>query len=210
MVLDRPGQDLDADGLVLILTGGRSQRMGRPKALLPTSDEPNAPTFLQQIAHRTSGLGVRQGVVSSLPREHLGVELPAVTQTKPEEGQLSSLLLGWKTWGERAPWVLVCLVDHPFVEQGTYGQLLQARSENEEALVWSLSYRGRGGHPALFSREFLRRLEGAPVEQGARPLVQALGPLRSWVETDDPAIRWDVDTPEQYQRFLAMDRQRRS
>jgi CTP:molybdopterin cytidylyltransferase MocA len=188
---------MNDDGLILILSGGVSRRMGRPKALLPLYGGSRT-TFLQRLARLAQGMPGRRAVVSSLPAQDLGVELPLVRQERPEEGQLSSLLLGWQAFGEGADWLMVLLVDHPYVARSTLEALLQARRDNPSAFLWTPSYQRRGGHPVLFSWQLVKELESAPLEQGARPVVRRHGARRCRVEVDDPAILWDVDTPEQY------------
>ncbi len=196
----------EQSGLLVILTGGLSRRMGTPKALLPVRTGCST-TFLQQICQRTASLGCYRGVVSSLPEGVLGVDLPAVQQTRPEEGLLSSVMLGWRTWGREAAWLMICLVDHPYVQEETYHRLLQARKEGPHALLWSLSHQHRGGHPALFSREFVHLLETIPTELGPRPAIVKAGSRRHWVEVEDPAILWDIDTPEAYEYYRLLSTQ---
>lgn len=189
-------------GLILILTGGLSRRMGRPKALLPLSPvDPS--TFLQTIVKRTSRLNTPVAVVTSLPLRDLPIDLTSVKQEHPEEGQLSSLLLGWETFGKCAAWVMVALVDHPYVSESTYGRLIEARRQHPEAMLWTPSYQKRSGHPVIFSAPFMEQLKDLPFDQGARPLVERHAQRRHHVVVDDSAILWDVDTPEDYRRYQA-------
>ena len=192
--------DKDA-GLILILTGGESKRMGRAKALLPLTPKLET-TFLERLVNLTEGLSERRAVVSSLPRDQLGVDLPFVDQPHPERGQLDSLLLGWDAYGHEAPWVMGCPVDHPYVARSTLESLVSAVETEPEALMWSPTYRGRGGHPVIFSSALIPRLRACRSE-GARSVVQALGPERHYLETQDEGILADTDTPEEYLRFAS-------
>lgn len=185
-------------GAIIILTGGRSSRMGRPKALLPLAAS-ESQTFLERILELTEGLARERLVVSSL---ELDLE-PGVTQhlqPYPEEGQLSSLLIGWRALETKPDWVMVCLVDHPYVKRDTLESLILA-TYRSEAAMWSPSFQHRSGHPVLFSASTMALLEQSPLHLGARPVVRQLGQGRSWVEVDDPAVLWDTDTPEEYQRY---------
>ena len=184
-------------GLILIMTGGLSRRMGRPKAFLPLHEACKT-TFLQRLLQITEGLSPRRAVVSSLSPTELGCELPVVVQERPEEGQLSSLLLAWNTFGEDLDWLMPVLVDHPYVARESLQALLQARREHPQALLWAPSFKKRGGHPVIFSRELVEKLAQTPLELGARPVVRAHAHRRHWVVVDDPAVLWDVDTPEDY------------
>ncbi len=169
--------------------------MGRPKALLPVRE--GGETFLQAVIAGTRGLGF-QAIVTSL---ELDCELPSVHQPDPDRGQLSSLLLGWDEFGAGRPWVMVCLVDHPYVAPATYAALAAATREQPDHWLWTPSHLGRGGHPVVFSSLLMAELAQASLEEGARPVVRRHATQRCFVEVEDPAIRWDVDTPEDYARY---------
>lgn len=177
--------------------------MGRPKAGLPLYPGSDV-TFLQRLEKVTRGLGCERAVVTSLPPGDLRIDLPHVLQENPEKGQLSSLLLGWEAFGGSHPWVMVCLVDHPYVSRTTLERLVRFTRETPEAMMWSLSHQRRGGHPAVFSRHLMSRLAKAPLEEGARPVVRALGTSRRFLEVEDPAVLWDVDTPRDYDQFASL------
>ena len=172
--------------------------MGRPKALLPLA--PGSKTsFLERVIQLTQGLSSKRIIVSSLPKHQLSTTLPVVAQNRPEDGQLSSLLMGWREFGEGAPWVMSCLVDHPYVEKESLQSLMKATKIAPEASMWSLSHKKKGGHPVVFSSQLMKQLEATPLHLGARPVVRKLGSKRFWVEVEDPAILWDTDTPEDYE-----------
>lgn len=158
----------------------------------------------------TKDLDATRGVVSSLCRSKLGTLLPIVEQPRPEEGQLSSLLLGWNAWGQGKDWVMSCLVDHPFVSEQTIKRLVDATIAEPQAKMWCPSYQRRGGHPVIFSAALMPALRECSLEEGPRELIRGLGRERCWVETDDPTILWDTDTPEDYERnsgkFLKLTR----
>lgn len=175
--------------------------MGRPKALLPLTED-SEETFIGRLVKIAERLSPRVGVVSSLAASTLPVDCPVIPQPRPEDGQLSSLLLGWQALGGSAPWVMSCLVDHPYVRESTLEALIAAIKERPEALLWSPSYQRRGGHPVIFSAALMPRLEATPIEEGARPVVRSLSSEeRHWVETDDETVCWDVDTPADYLRY---------
>lgn len=196
-------------GLIVILTGGVSRRMGRPKALLPLY-EGSEINFLQRIEMLTEGLPAERIVVSSLAPADLETRLPVIRQLRPELGQLSSLLLGWQARGLGKDWIMSFPIDHPYVSRSTLVSLIEAVRAYPQARMWCPSYEMRGGHPVVFSRSLKGALESCPLEKGARPVVRSLGDGRRWVETNDPGVLWDTDTPELYQQysrqFLAEER----
>ena len=120
----------------VVLAGGRSSRMGRPKALLPAGRE----TFVGRIA-RTLRDGGAGPVVVVAPAGDLAARIAAalgphrppprvVANPDPDRGQLSSLLVGLAAidrLGEDprgAEAALVTLVDVPLVTAATVRALL--------------------------------------------------------------------------------------
>ena len=57
-------------------------------------------------------------------------------------------------------------------------------------------FRGRRGHPVLFSPGLIAGLAGLSGDEGARRVLQALGDRLALVETDSPGVLTDIDRPE--------------
>ena len=63
-------------------------------------------------------------------------------------------------------------------------------------------YRGRRGHPVLFSSRLFAELLTAPLDVWAKSVVD-----RHWdevleIETEDEGVIVDIDTPEEYHRRI--------
>ena len=187
-------------GACLVLTGGRSSRMGRPKALLPCAGG----TFLSVILERLRGLDLPfLGVVRG-PDLELG-DLPGVRvlfNPDPETGPIGSLQVGLGAGARAFPWLLAVPVDHPAVRSETYLALARAASRGGGHL-WVPSHGGRRGHPVVFGRPCYEDLERVPPGEGARWVVARHRDFRVEVPVDDPGILRNIDTPEEYRRFLA-------
>jgi molybdenum cofactor cytidylyltransferase len=54
---------------------------------------------------------------------------------------------------------------------------------------------GHRGHPVIFARTTFTELESAPDEEGARHVVNADPTRVAYVDSDDPGINLDLDTP---------------
>jgi molybdenum cofactor cytidylyltransferase len=63
-------------------------------------------------------------------------------------------------------------------------------------------YKGRRGHPVIFSKSLFRELAAAPLDQGAKSVVRAHAAETLEVETEDEGITFDIDTPEDYRRHV--------
>lgn len=182
-------------GACLVLTGGLSRRMGRPKALLPYLHG----TFLSVILERLRPLGLWTAVVA---HPGLPVHAPRIlTNPHPETGPIGSIQVGLAAGAENFPWVLTVPVDHPAVSQETYRALACAATEGG-AHMWAPSFRGRRGHPVVFGAACYEDLKRVPPGEGARWVVARHRDQRAVVPVDDPEILRNVDTPDAYARLI--------
>jgi molybdenum cofactor cytidylyltransferase len=75
---------------------------------------------------------------------------------------------------------------------------LIAAYERERPRVLVPTYRGRRGHPMIFSGELIPELLAAPLDQGARAVVRRHQVMELPVE--DEGILLDLDDPESYRQ----------
>jgi molybdenum cofactor cytidylyltransferase len=195
----------------VVLAAGKSSRMGRTKALLPlgTSGE----TFLGRVIRvlREGGAeavvvvigGDAAAVRASLPRDD--VHVSAVENPRYEEGQLSSLLVGLAAVEQRhddIEAVMVTLVDLPLISADTVRAVREAFVAHPEAPLVRPRRGDRYGHPVIFNRSIFGELRRADPSRGAKPVVHAHAADGVNVEVDDDGAFIDVDTPEDYERFI--------
>jgi molybdenum cofactor cytidylyltransferase len=192
----------------IVLAGGKSSRMGRPKALLPIG--PNGETFFDRITRTLIAGGVddvvvvvgadadaiRAGVASDTPRVRL------IDNPDYERGQLTSLLAGLRAIDR--PGVsaaLVTLIDSPLISGDSVRHLIRARRERGSPIVRPAKD-GRHGHPVIFGRELFDELRCADPAQGAKAVVHAHAVGIFEVPTDDEGAYIDIDTREDYERWI--------
>ncbi len=112
-----------ADATAVILTGGKSSRMGRPKALLPFAGEP-------LIAHVVRGLNrmFAEAVVVAAPEQELPL-LPAVLvrDEVAYQGPVSGIYHGLKASTKEVCFVTSC--DAPFLNRQLIAHLLSQISD---------------------------------------------------------------------------------
>lgn len=192
----------------LVLAGGASTRMGRPKALLPLRGETCVARIVRVL--REAGADpilVVTGAHDAVIRDALAtpnVLPPPVVVFNPahESGQLRSLVAGLdalEPGGASA--VVVALVDHPAVRIETVASLVETWRRDHSPVVRPV-YRGRHGHPVVFDRSVWPALRSAPPDEGARPVVGALGDRVIDVEVDDPGVVLDLDRREDYEALV--------
>ncbi|HEV8719051.1 MAG TPA: nucleotidyltransferase family protein [Candidatus Binatia bacterium] len=189
----------------VVLSAGESSRMGQPKALLPIEGQ----TFLERIVSelRRTQLGKIIVVIGHQAEEispkiaHLPVEI--LINPDYSLGQLSSLQTAVRHLqsDEHCDGMLVHLVDHPYID-GTLVDLMIQRFYESTKLIVVPRYQDKRGHPVLFSRKLFGELLDAPVDQGAKAVVNSHGAETLEIETDERGITVDIDTPELYRQHV--------
>lgn len=186
----------------VLLAAGESSRMGRPKALLPFDRSTFSRSVL--LALQKGGCADCLVVVGHDPGPivaHLGDLGPRfVMNRRWKFGQITSLQAAIRASSSGASAILVALVDQPGLRAATVGRLLRVHARHPSRILIA-SCRGRGGHPVLFPRRFFPALLDAPLTQGARAVVQKNASDRLYIETGDPAVVRDVDTPSEFKRL---------
>ncbi len=118
------------------------------------------------------------------------------------EGMLSSIRTGLEALSESSvEGVLVCPVDHPRVNRETIDLLIRRFVEARPPIALPV-HQGRRGHPVIFSREVFDEIKTAPDTVGARHVVWNHAEEVLEVETTDPGVTCDVDTPEEYRKLI--------
>jgi len=195
----------------LVLAAGKSSRMGRTKALLSVGS--SGETFLHRIIRvlREGGAdavvvvigGDAAAVRSSLPLDD--AQISAVENPRYEEGQLSSLLVGLAAVEQRydnVEAVMMTLVDLPLISAATVRAVRDTFLANPGAPLVRPRRGGRYGHPVIFNRSIFGELRGADPSMGAKPVVHAHAAEEVNVDVDDEGAFIDIDTPEDYERFI--------
>jgi len=191
--------------VAVILSAGESSRMGRPKALLPIDGQ----TFIERIvaALKQGGLD-RILVVLGFNAEELRRQishLPVEILVNPEHklGQLSSLQVAVRHLqaAQDCDGVMIHLVDHPYIDPKLVRLMLQ-RFDGTKFSIVVPRHQGKRGHPVIFSRALFDELLGAPLDQGAKAVVNAHRRETLEIDTDDVGITLDIDTPELYRQHV--------
>ena len=187
----------------IVLAGGRSTRMGEPKALLVIEGS----TFLER-AIRVLADGGCDPEVAVVPPGETGEALLALARARgatgmvnPDPGaeQIDSLRHGLHALAPEVGAAAVLPVDHPRVRAGTVAALLAAFRAAGAPIVRPVHGK-RPGHPVVFGREVWGELDAPDLESGARDVVHRHHAEIHEVEVDDPGITIDVNTRQEYER----------
>jgi len=194
--------------IAVILSAGESSRMGRPKALLPI----DGVRFIERIVATLKSTRVDEiitvlGHNAEEMRQKVS-DLPVKIVVNPDykQGQLSSLIAAIRSIesGEnhhRVDAILVHLVDHPYINVDLVNLMIDRFYETKQLIVVP-RYRGRRGHPVIFSRALFAELLAAPLDQGAKTVVHAHRDQTLEIDTDDAGVTVDIDTPEEYRKHI--------
>jgi molybdenum cofactor cytidylyltransferase len=191
--------------VAVVLSAGESSRMGRPKALLPIAGQ----TFIEKIVGALKQSGIERIVVvlgfnaDEMRRrvEHLPVDI--IVNSDYQQGQLSSLQAAIRHLQPAGDCdgILVHLVDHPYIDPQLVRVMLQRFAESKSTIVVP-RHQGKRGHPVLFSRALFGELLAAPLDQGAKSVVNRHRDETLEIETEDVGITVDIDTPELYRQHV--------
>jgi len=191
--------------VAVVLSAGESSRMGRPKALLPIDGQ----TFIERIVGALKRGGIERIVVvlgfnADELRQHIS-HLPVEILVNPDHklGQLSSLQVAVRHLqaAQDCDGVMIHLVDHPYIEAKLVSLMLQRFDESKWSIVVP-RHQGKRGHPVIFSRALFDELLDAPLDQGAKAVVNAHRQDTLEIETDEAGITVDIDTPELYRQHV--------
>jgi molybdenum cofactor cytidylyltransferase len=193
----------------VILAAGKSSRMGRDKALLPwpmPEDSAQASgTVLSSAIEAFSDIcdlvivvaGANEIVLRPVV-EASGAAL--VVNPEPERGQFSSLQTGLhEVLNLGRDNALVALVDRPPPRAETLSDLVEA-FQSKAHRVWAVvpEWEGKHGHPIVIGREMIEAFLRAPVTANAREVEHENQSHISYLQTRDPRVTTNVDTPEDY------------
>lgn len=196
---------------IVLLAAGHSERMGRVKQLLPWGNSSLIEHQIQTLRKTGHPVYVVLGY---------GIEqvLPLVKQTGAgfvvnpdwEKGMGGSIATGVKQVMDshpRAKGVLIALVDQPLVPSGHYLHMIRSFKPGNEVIMASRSGSIQAGVPALFDAAYFPELVTLQGQRGAKKIIQSHRKHVLFMKCPEAAE--DLDTPEDYQRLLALYNQGR-
>jgi len=187
----------------IILSAGKSERMGVPKFSLRFNTET---TFLEKLIDEYHSFGCNEIIVvlnetSAVLYHQLKLSVPSnvrvVINHHPEWERFYSLKLAALALNEVKP-VFVSNIDNPFLNQETL-DILFKEVDNFDYI--SPSFNGKGGHPFLVSAKVINELKTEKQDQ--IHLKEFLGKYsKKLEEVNDEKILLNINTMEDYSRFF--------
>ena len=182
----------------ILPAAGLSTRMGRQKALLPYGSGYN---FAQHLSSGFSGFGCNPVVMvvneDFDPAAIAPGELIFVVNRHLELGRSHSIHLGLKHVPDRVS-CFIHNIDNPFPGLSLLAMLCEAVKDYGYAVP---VYQGRGGHPILLGKNVTEDLRSRHDLGDFRQALEAFERIE--VPCSDARILMNINTPEEYQRFLS-------
>ena len=139
-------------------------------------------------------VGAVAGAVSELP-------VRLVINDEPDADMLSSVRCGLRALPPECDAVLVAPGDHPAVTPDLIRRMSNQYVAHAAAIVVPV-FRGRRGHPLLFSSRFVGEILTEYDGVGLRGLLDAHPTEVVELAVADEGVVQDVDVPEDYRRAL--------
>ena len=181
----------------IILAGGESRRMGRPKLSLKLKGKTLLELAISKARNVSNEVFV---IVGAYPEVYEPIAKKAGAQvlqnSEWQEGLGTTLRTGIEALGARYTSVLALLADQPFVDETHLNALLNKQLEAGADLVFS-SYDNVQGPPVVISQSLFTYAKTLKGKCGAKALIQA----DTRVESVGLEHYFDIDTPEDAQMY---------
>ena len=194
---------------VVILAAGASRRMGRPKLLLPWGKT----SILGHLLQQWNRLGASQiAVVCAADNKPLVTELNRldfpvanrIVNPAPDNGMFSSIqcAANWPGWNPAFTHWIITLGDQPHLHDTTLRTLLDFSALHPDNICQPM--RGdRRKHPVLLPGQFFDELKNTSAAD-LKIFLAEHAEQSSGFDSDDAGLDIDIDTPEDYERALAI------
>ena len=191
---------------IIVLAAGKSQRMGSPKQLLRIGENSLVQHILKIIESTTytPKVVVLGNEFEKIKEEIKDFDVIPVLNPEFEKGMGTSISRGISEIQKLAPnlkAVFILLVDQPFLQVNILKQIENIFLRKGKKIVAS-KYGDTFGVPALFDWSTFKDLENVDGEKGAKKLIFSYLDKGEVDLVVFPEGKFDLDTPEDYERFL--------
>ena len=186
---------------IVILAGGASTRLGRPKQLL----QYHGKTLLNHAVNEAITAKVDAVVVilgknaDQFQNEIDEKKVHVVVNKDWVEGMASSVRLGLETLLKTKPYidaVIFMVCDQPHISSSVLNELITKQQKTTKQIV-TCNYGESIGPPALFHKKYFRELAKLNGDVGARNIIEQN--TRDVATIFFPEGKIDIDTEEDYE-----------
>jgi molybdenum cofactor cytidylyltransferase len=186
----------------IVLAAGMSQRMGTAKQLLRLDGTTILEHTLANVrASRVSEIILVLGFAAeSIEKEISTEDVRIVRNQDYQQGMGTSLRTGLAALSPQATAALIVLADQPFVQPGTFNQLIACHQESMPQIVIP-TVNGFRGNPVLLDRSVFAELQNLTGDIGCRAIFGNHTENIRKLAVDDIGILLDIDSQEEYKKF---------
>lgn len=188
---------------VIILAGGKSERMNFPKVYLDIEKK----TFLQKIVETYCDAGVKN-ICVIINQEYCEGEwkkkfdsvkpfVSVVEKTDSKYGRFHSLKLGVKNFID-CDFVFIQNADNPFVDKESIENLQGNRNSDGYTQV---TFNGKQGHPILISKKIVLQINNIESENyNLRNVLKEFSKIE--VAVSNEGVLANINTKEEYGNYF--------
>lgn len=190
----------------IVLAAGQSRRMGGRNKLLMEID--GVPLVRRTVSAVLAGSVSDVVVVTGHDPEKIenalqGLKVRFVHNPRYADGLSTSLKAGLSAVPDSASGAIVCLGDMPDIAPGHISRLVGRFDPDTGCEIGVPTHSGKRGNPVLWGRRFFQEMQDVSGDVGARHLIGANESLVYEVEFGDTGVLMDLDTPGQWEDYLA-------
>jgi len=189
---------------LVVLAAGKSERFGKNKMLVKVLDEP----LIRKVVKNALSSQVDEVIVvlgymaSEIEKVLYNLPCKIVLNENFEKGMSSSVKIGVSKISKTAEAVLILPGDYPLVTAEDINRVISKFKETGASIVIA-SYKGKPGHPILFSKRLFKEImKISEEEQGLKAVVRKHREEIVLAETNSPGVLMDVDTEEHFKKVI--------
>lgn len=190
----------------ILLAAGESQRMGRPKQLLPFGSSTILGKTIDNLLSSRADevivvLGTRAGAMKQVIA---GRQVKVVVNPDYRKGMSASLIAGIERVDSKAQWVMVALADQPLIDKDTYNRLIEGALGCDMGIILP-TYRSKRGNPVIFSIKYKDELLGLEGDVGGREILRKHPDDILEVAVGSEGVTIDINNLDDYYSCLNLD-----
>jgi molybdenum cofactor cytidylyltransferase len=179
----------------ILLAAGEAKRMGKLKQLMPLGST----TMVEQTIDNLLSSGVSEVIVvlghkaEEVRKKIAGRPIKIVVNPIYLQGMATSIAAGLKSVDSQAQAVMLALADQPFVDSPTINRLIEEFQNHDKGIAIP-TYKGKRGHPLIFSTKYKAQLSRLKGDIGGREIIKRHPEDILEVAVDCEGIVIDIDT----------------